>query len=196
MAATEAVFPQIETARLRLRELVADDVDTLFAIHGDAETMRWFGADPLRSRAQAAQLVELFASWRTQTNPGVRWGIERKADGALIGTCGLFKWNAAWRSCSLGYELARDMHGAGYMAEALRGALDWGFEHMALNRVEAMIHPNNAASARVVTKLGFLQEGRLREAGFWNGRHHDLDFFALLRSDWVARSGGALEQGS
>jgi ribosomal-protein-alanine N-acetyltransferase len=114
----------------------------------------------------------------------VRWGIQRRSDASLVGSCGLFKWNRGWRTCTLGYELARPARGAGLMAEALSAALGWGFEAMKLNRIEAQIHPDNAASLKLARGIGFVQEGRAREAGYWQGEHHDLLQFGLLRRDW------------
>jgi ribosomal-protein-alanine N-acetyltransferase len=70
------------------------------------------------------------------------------------------------------------------MREALTVALDWGFEHMALNRIEAQVHSDNAASLKSVEKLGFVLEGRIRQAGFWLGQYHDLLQYGLLRSDY------------
>ena len=55
---------------------------------------------------------------------------------------------------------------------------------MQLHRIEAQIHPENAASLKLARGLGFVQEGRAREAGFWQGQHHDLLQFGLLRQDW------------
>jgi len=180
-------FPTLETERLRLREIVAADAPTLFAIHSDVAAMRWFGTDPLTELAQAEKLVETFASWRKLPNPGVRWGIETRADGRLVGTCGLFKWNRGWQSCSLGYELAAGAQGRGLMKEALAAALAWGFVQMALHRVEAQIHPDNAASIVLVRGLGFVEEGCGREAGFWLGEHQDLLQFGLLRREFAAQ---------
>ena len=71
------------------------------------------------------------------------------------------------------------------MSEALSAALAWGFEQMMLNRIEAQIHPDNAASLKLARELGFVQEGRAREAGYWKGQHHDLLQFSLLRKDWA-----------
>ncbi|HEX2010638.1 MAG TPA: GNAT family protein, partial [Roseateles sp.] len=180
--AEPASFPILTSARLRLRELLPGDAPALFEIHGDAEAMRWFGSDPLRSLAEAERMVEVFAGWRRLPNPGTRWGLERLSDGALIGSCGLFNWNRAWRRCTLGYELARAAQGQGLMAEALRAVLAWGFDPvrgMGLNRVEAMIHPNNLSSLHLVEGLGFRREGLLREVAFWGGRHEDLEMHAL-----------------
>lgn len=178
-------FPTLETSRLLLRELVADDAPALFAIHGDAKAMRWFGADPMIDVRQAQRLIEIFSGWRELPNPGVRWGLQNKNDERLIGSCGLFKWNRGWQTCTLGYELAQSARGAGLMTEALSAALNWGFEQMKLNRIEAQIHPDNAASLKLARGLGFVQEGRAREAGFWQGAHHDLLQFGLLRRDWM-----------
>ena len=182
-------FPTLQTERLLLRELGPADAPALFEIHGNAQAMRWFGSDPLRSLAEAEQLVEVFAAWRRLPNPGTRWGLERRADGALLGSCGLFQWNRAWRRCTLGYELAPAAQGQGLMAEALHAVLAWGFDPdagMGLNRVEAMIHPHNKPSLRLVERLGFRREGLLREVAFWGGRHEDLEMHALLTRDHAA----------
>ncbi|QJI37166.1 GNAT family N-acetyltransferase [Pseudomonas sp. ADAK13] len=176
-------FPLIKTERLRLRELTPQDAAVLFAIHGDAEAMKWFGTDPLTEPRQAEQLIELFASWRTSANPGVRWGIEDTATAALIGTCGFFKWNRGWRSCAIGFELAPSAQGRGLMKEAVYAAVQWAFQHMALNRIEALVHPDNTPSLNLLEKAGFVREGTLRQAGYWNGSHQDLVQLSLLRGE-------------
>lgn len=62
-------FPTLRTQRLHLRELVASDAPAVFAIHSDADSMRWFGSDPMTDLSQAQALIETFAHWRTQPNP-------------------------------------------------------------------------------------------------------------------------------
>ncbi|RUL75981.1 GNAT family N-acetyltransferase [Dyella choica] len=178
-------FPILGTERLLLREIVASDAPDVFAIYSDSLAMRWFGSDPLTSMEEAQKLIEAFARWRQLPSPGTRWGIQRKADRRFLGSCGLFKWNRAWKSCVIGYELASFAQGEGFMFEALSAILNWGFENMGLNRVEAQIHPENDASLRLLSRLGFVREGCMREAGFWHGSHHDLQQVALLRRDFM-----------
>ncbi|MDK2125197.1 GNAT family N-acetyltransferase [Parachitinimonas caeni] len=185
MIEADSPFPTLHTPRLHLREMIESDAETLLAIHGDTETMQWFGTDPLTELAQAQKLVQTFAGWRKLPNPGTRWGIEDVVRGQLLGSCGLFKWDKGWRCCSLGYELARNAQGKGYMREALIAILDWGFHNMALNRIQAQVHPENIASIKLLGILGFAEEGRLREAGYWNGRYHDLLQFGLLARDFT-----------
>ncbi len=182
-----ALFPQLLTQRLRLREAVAADAPALFAIHGDHEAMRWFGSDPPADLASAGKIIENFNAMRQLPAPGIRWAIEtRDGDGTLIGTCGLFRWNRGWRVCLTGYELAREMQGRGYMREALRAAYAWGFETMALDRIEAQVHPDNAPSLALLKSLGFVEEGLLREAGLWMGQRWDLVQLGLLRREFEA----------
>lgn len=181
-------FPALATERLWLREIVDADAPALFAIHGNAQVMRWFGSDPLADETAALMLVRTFAGWRKLVNPGTRWGLQLKAQGGLIGSCGLFSWNRQWRKCTVGYELAPAATGQGLMTEALRAILNWGFTQMQVNRIDAQIHPENARSIRLAVKLGFAEEGRLREIAYWGGQHHDMLQFSLLRRDW--RGGG------
>ncbi|MGC5700765.1 GNAT family N-acetyltransferase [Pseudomonas sp. NFXW11] len=180
-------FPVLRTPRLILRELGPADVPALFAIHSDAQAMQWFGTEPITDYQQAEQLLALFASWRTLANPGTRWGIERHDQPGLLGTCGLFKWHRQWRSCAVGFELAKSAQGQGLMGEALQAIVGWGFAHMALNRIEAQVHPQNLASLKLLERQGFVREGVARQAGYWLGAHHDLVQYSLLRAEFCAR---------
>ena len=180
-------FPSLSTKRLQLREIVASDAPALLAIHGDREAMKWFGTDPLTDLEAADKVIAGFANLRQQPSPGVRWGIVR-ADargGALLGTCGLFRWNRGWRTCLTGYELARHAQGQGYMTEALRAIFAWAFETMAVERIEAQVHPLNAPSLVLLKRLGFVEEGLLREAGYWMGERRDLVQLGLLQREFV-----------
>ncbi|HSI52189.1 MAG TPA: GNAT family protein [Ideonella sp.] len=185
-------FPTLQTPRLRLRELLPADAPAFFDIHRDADAMRWFGTDPLTELAEAEQVIEGFRTSREARQPGIRWGLQQLSDDQLLGSCGLFRWNRGWRSCGLGYELAPAAQGQGLMREALQAVLGWGFEHWALNRVEAQVHPANQASLGLLQRLGFQREGRMRQAGFWQGAHRDLLLFSLLREDWDAKRGARL----
>ena len=178
-------FPLLDTPRLHLREIALSDADALFAIHSDAPTMRWFGSDPLTHRDQAEQMAILFAGWYA-AGTGIRWGIQRRDDARLIGTCGFFRWNKNWHCCLIGCELAVAMQGQGYMREALTAILAYGFQRMALHRIQAETHRANANSIALLNRLGFQLEGVHREQGYWNGEFHDLNCYALLAPTWNA----------
>jgi [ribosomal protein S5]-alanine N-acetyltransferase len=177
-------FPTLQTERLRLREIRHADAPTLLAILSHAQIMRWVGVDALKDLEAAHQLVSRFLAARVAPVPSTRWALERCADGQLLGTCGVFNWDKNWHKCMLGYEMHPDAQGQGFMQEALNAVLAWAFEHMALHRVEALIHPDNQASLKLAKRLGFQTEGLLREVGFWNNTHHDLVQHGLLRREF------------
>lgn len=184
----EGAFPSLSTKRLQLREIVASDAPALLAIHSDREAMKWFGTDPLANLEAAERVIAGFANMRGVPGTGVRWGIvhaDPGKGGALLGTCGVFRWNRGWRTCLTGYELARHAQGRGYMTEALRAIFGWAFAAMDVDRIEAQVHPDNAPSIALLERLGFVEEGLLREAGYWLEKRHDLVQLGLLRREFV-----------
>lgn len=181
-------FPELNTQHLVLREIADTDAADLLSIHGDAEHMKWFGSDPLKDIEGAQRLVQMFAKWREEPASGTRWGIQLRDTPGLIGTCGLFRWNRNWRTCVVGYEISPLHQGRGYMKEALAAVISWGFREMQLNRMEAQVHPDNRASLALLARFGFVEEGRLREVGYWGGSHHDLMLHALLKREWSGDS--------
>lgn len=177
-------MPRLETDRLVLREFDSDsDTDALFALFADTEVARFTDTGPFTDRAEAVEVAawigEIFGE-----RVGLRWAITLKSDeSALIGTAGFNHWDRPNSLAEIGYDLMRDHWGKGLMTEALSSVVEFGFEAMALNRIEADITVGNAASAAVLEKLGFRREGLFRQRSFWKGSHHDLWFYGLLRSD-------------
>lgn len=173
-------FPELWTDRLVLREIVPSDADAIFRIFGDPEVMRLSGSDPLPDINAAKALIDYFANGRTLPSPDIRWGIQLKDSSELIGTCGFFAWNRGWRKCMLGYELNVAWQMKGFMSEALGMILDWGFLEMSLHKVEAQVHPDNIPSIKMLSSLGFVHEGTLREGAHWGGNVHDMAQFGLI----------------
>lgn len=176
------VFPHIETPRLILRELQREDAGAVFRIFSDPEVMKYYDMDIFTSIEQAEALIER-QRHRFEQKERFRWGIVLKDSAAIIGTGGYVAWNRMWYNAELGYDLARPYWGQGMMSEAVRAMIQFGFEHMSLNRIEAEVMPENSASIRLLHKLGFQQEGVLRERSFWQGAFHDLVMLALLKKE-------------
>ena len=174
-------FPRLETARLLLRKIVPSDAAALYAIFSDDEVTRYYDLGTMTDPADAETMVRRLAA-RTKHGQAMRWGIVRKQDRAFVGTCG-FHFQAAGFKAEIGYDLGREYWHQGYMSEALRAMLAYGFETLQLNRIEALVMPENEASTILLRRLGFSEEGVLREYAFFKGEYHDLRFFSLLRSE-------------
>ena len=180
--------PTLRTTRLRLRPFTNADVDALFALHSSAHVLRYWDAPPWRERARAERFVAACARM-AEDGSGARLAIDRVADNAFIGWCGLTRWNPDFRSASMGYCLDDAAWGHGYATEAGRGLLEWAFDTLDLNRVQAETDTRNVASARVLEKLGFVREGTLREDCIVNGEVSDSWVYGLIRRQWRPTSG-------
>lgn len=178
-------FPILETERLILREIIPSDAEAILRIRGDYEVTKYNSGVPYTSIEQAQDLIAAMAA-AYQDKSEIRWGITFKTDPlTVIGMCGFNYWNRRDARGSVGYDLARIYWGQGIMPEALRAVLQFAFERMGLNRVEADADARNAASARVLMKLGFKREGIQREQFFENGAFQDLALFSLLHREFL-----------
>ena len=105
----------------------------------------------------------------------------------MIGTCCLGDFHEGARRAEIGYDIAQVEWGKGYATEALGGVIDFGFNVMNLNRIEATITPGNNASVRVLTKLNFIQEGIVRERDLIKGKLEDGIIMSILKRDYIER---------
>jgi ribosomal-protein-alanine N-acetyltransferase len=178
------VLDTLDTPRLQLRPLALDDADFIFQHFSDPQVAQYLlDEDALTSGEQAVEIIEFYQN-PADTNYN-RWGIVHKADGVLIGTCGFHKWDTRRHHAEVGYDLGPRYWGRGLMVEALRAALNYGFDRLALNRVEALVYVQNPQSARVLEKLGFKCEGVLRDYFYLHDQYYDHAMYSLLRREWV-----------
>jgi ribosomal-protein-alanine N-acetyltransferase len=180
-------YPRLETARLMLRALRMEDAGFIFKEWSDPVVTYYMrDEEPLKTREQAVEMLRPLQT--PEKMPGFKWwGIELKAEGHLIGTCGYCRWDKQHHRAEIGYDLWPDYWGQGLMPEALQALLQFGFEEMDLNRVEATTHTENERSQRVLAKLGFQREGILREYYCRDGSYNDQVQFSLLRREWRTR---------
>lgn len=179
----------LPTQSLTLRYLSEADLPAIYAIFSHPEVMRYWSYPPWTDPSQAQQwLINVQAGYRTRT--ALQFGIERRTDQALVGTCTLFQFHTASRRAEMGYALGRPYWGVGYMHEALRGLLQYAFQTLDLNRLEADIDPRNRASAKTLERLGFQKEGHLRERWIVNGEVSDTGLYGLLQREWQANATG------
>lgn len=173
--------PTLVTTRLRLRPFADSDADELFALQSDADVLRYWDSPPWTERSRADQFIARCREM-AEEGSGARVAIER--DSVFLGWCTLNSWNPEFRSASLGYCLGKPAWGQGYATEAAGALLGWAFDTLDLNRVQAEADTRNAASGRVLEKLGFRLEGTLREDCIVNGDVSDSWVFGLLRREW------------
>ncbi|GAA1068880.1 GNAT family protein [Kitasatospora nipponensis] len=180
-------------ARLTIREFhhVPRDIDALHAIFGDPVTARYLPFEP-RDREDCADQVALYLE-EAEKDPRTVYRLavtltEQGEDAVPIGNAVLGIEGAdSQRAAFLGYALRRDAWGLGYATEIAGLLCGFGFDTLGLHRLAARLDPENLASARVLRKLGFQLEGRIRHDLYLRERWYDALQYSLLEDEWRAR---------
>lgn len=172
-------FPTLHTERLSLIEIQQGHLSDIFKLFGDEEVTQFYNLLPLKEKQEGQKLLDWFQS-RYQESLGIRWGIALKGKSNIIGTVGFNNYTKNHRA-NLGYDLQKEYWNNGYITEALKAIIDFGFNNLEINRIEAEVMQGNIASEKVLEKLGFKNEGILRQWMYWNGNHYDMTMFSLLK---------------
>ena len=179
--------PVLATARLRLRPFTHDDAAPLFRVFSDEQVVRFWSVGAWTDIAQAEKMIE--EALLAYREGGLsRYAIALADTDELIGICNLRGFFEQNRRCELGYALGSAHWGHGYGFEALEALLGHAFAALDMNRIEADIDPRNDASARLLERLGFRQEGYMPERWFVHGEYADTAFYGLLRRYWDERA--------
>jgi len=150
------------TARLALHQFAAADAAGFFALNNDPEVMRYTGDEPFADEAAARAFLLAYDHY-ARYGYG-RWSLYRRETGEYAGFCGL-KYTPEKDEVDLGFRLMRRYWGQGLATEAARAALRLGFERYDLTRIVGRAMAANAASQRVLVKVGMVPVGRFQEAG-------------------------------
>jgi len=153
---------ELPTARLLLRRWRAGDREPLAAIGADVRVMRHIGSGVLDRAGSDALVARLEREWRERGH-GV-WALERRADGALLGFCGLTAPAFAIgglggeRAVEIGWRLRHDAWGHGYAFEASTAAVGVAWR-IGLRRLVCLVHPENERSLALAERLGMRVAG-------------------------------------
>jgi len=177
-------IPVFETDHLILRPLRESDFADYFEYAQDpavASSGMWQPyASEEDARADFDHLLTLYPlglMW---------WALEAKANGKMIGRCQLDRYDPNEARAEISYALHQGYWGHGFMGEAAERVARYGFEDLKLNRLSATVFPDNAASIRILEKLGMIREGCLRQYRATRGAPEDVLLYAALRSEWQA----------
>lgn len=171
----------ISTSRLLLRERTMERLAEVFA-KPEAEQLAFFG---YTEASQMQRDREMFATGWTNYKMDQCWyDLVLPETNECIGAAGYHLWFPDHARAEIGYYTFEPHRRKGYMKEALTAIIEFGFDSLKLNRIEACVGPNNDLSIGIVTSYGFVREGWLREHYHTNGRAEDSIIYALLRSDY------------
>ena len=177
-------FPILKTARLCLREITEKDVNEVFSLRSDAELMKYIPR-PLACNIQDAMEHIEMISTIVSKNEGISWAITELNHDKLIGIIGFYRLKPENFRGELGYMILKDFQNKGYITQAVTKSLDYAFNTIGFNSIEAVIDPENVPSERVLLKTGFRKEGHIRENVCWDGKFLDSVVFSILKNDFL-----------
>lgn len=182
------------TERLALRPATLDDVDAIHVYRGLPEVARHLSHDVLSRDEVAARVADRIERATLEAQRPCLWlVVEEREAGGIVGDAMLSlktsdnisavptdEWEGA-----IGYAFDPRVHGRGYATEAARELLRIGFELLGLRRISAEAYAENAASNRVLAKIGMRLEARILEQSLGKeGRWLDDNRWAILRREW------------
>ncbi len=172
-------FPTLETERLLLRRLELEDAPLVYHYMTEREIAANTMLIPYPYPSGAAE------DWisATQRSDDFSFAVTRKSDNLFLGACGIGS-DLFHKRAEVGYWLGKPHWGQGYMSEAVRRVIQFGFEELDLNRIQATYFTYNQASRRVMEKAGMIYEGTLRNYVLKWGDFMDMGMCSILRSEW------------
>lgn len=172
-------FPEIETARLRLRAVTEDDYEMVYVLRSDPEMMRYIPRPLCADYRDALKLIRTMKE-NHEKQESLNWVITLKDSDELIGTVGYVRIKAEHNRAELGYMIHSREQGKGYMKEAIAAVIHYGFKTMGLHSIEAVIDPGNVASEKILQHFGFEKEGHFKENFLFEGKYLDSVCYTLF----------------
>jgi RimJ/RimL family protein N-acetyltransferase len=172
---------------VRLRPYEMADLDRVCVWVNDPEVATYMGGGLRYPMSRAEEEDWLTGALRRTKPPEISFAIETLAEARHIGSVGLHEVKAEDRKAILGIMIGeKDCWSQGYGTDAILTVLRFAFDEMNLNRVELVVHDDNARAIACYRKCGFVEEGRLRQDRYKHGGYHDTLVMGVLADEFRA----------
>lgn len=178
----------VKTDRLYLRPFVETDLDAMHSYHQLPEVARFLMWPP-RSREETARSLRYRIEHPSLEREGdvLVLAVEHQESGALLGEVNLGWRSEENRTAEFGFVFDPNHHGRGYAGEAAVEMLRLGFDEMGLHRIIGRADARNAASGKLMARLGLRKEAHFVKNELVKGEWADEVVYAMLAAEWAAR---------
>ena len=149
-----APFPILKTERLTLRQLVINDEQEIFTLRSDSEINKYLDRQLSNTIKDARNFINK-VNENIDKNDSLYWAITLSDKNKLIGTICLFGFSNDNYKCEIGYELLTNFQGQGIMKEAVEKVIDYAFNTIKVQKIEAFLHRDNQNSIKLLEKFSF-----------------------------------------
>lgn len=168
--------------RVTLRALRRSDTEILHGYWSDLDVATRASNRPPRTHTVEATQA-MFDDFAKQDDM-VRFVIEIEDE--VVGDCSMHDIDTHNKACEVGIAIGRPHWSKGYGQEALRLLVDFAFKHHNMNRVALEVLADDPRAVGCYRKVGFVEEGRLRQRDWRDGAYHDVLIMGILRDEWAA----------
>lgn len=147
-------FPILKTERLTLRQLFINDDKEIFTLRSDREVNKYLSR-PLSNNIEDARNFIQKVNDNIDKNVSLYWAVTFNDSNTFVGTICLYEFSSEYDNCEIGYELLTSFEGQGIMKEAAEIVIDYAFNKMNVQKMEAFLHRDNRRSINLLEKLLF-----------------------------------------
>ena len=171
-------FPEIRTENLILRKLRINDLQDLYEMRKDPRMNLYVDNTIDNNINETLEYLEKM-NRGVEAGKWIIWGLELKSEVRLIGSISIWNFKTADVSGELGYGLDFRYQGKGYMTEALKAVVDYGFKTLKLKSLFAYTEIRNQPSISLLERCGFKKTGEIEEKGFITNRDYVMAIYKL-----------------
>lgn len=183
-----AFAKSVTTERLILREFQLTDRSVLHEYASDKDLVKYMPWGPNNDKETNDFFTRNFKLQTENPRKTYDFAIVEKSTGDFLGSGGIILRAPKSEFANIGYILKRSAHGKGYATEMAKALLKFGFENLKLHRMAATCDSENAASYRVMEKIGMNREGLLREDMLMKGRIRSTFVYSILAREYFSKS--------
>ena len=176
------IFPTIKTEKLLLRQFVDSDINNIFIGLSHPQIIKYYGIS-YDSLEGAKEQLKFFKELE-QNETGIWWAVCSTDNTLFYGAGGLNNLSKVHKKAEIGFWLLPEFWRQGIMTEAMLLISNYGFNELALHRIEGFVETENQSCKTAVAKLGFRHEGTMVDCEIKNGKFISLDIYAKLNTDF------------
>jgi ribosomal-protein-alanine N-acetyltransferase len=173
---------ELETQDFHLRPSAITDVEAMFTMLSDPESMKYWSDPPISSMEEAVKVLMEDLDSDAKGN-SMCWAVTRKGETEMIGKVILFQFSQKNGRAEIGYLLDRKYWRQGVMKQALGAVIEFAFNRLDLHRIEADVDSENMPSIGLLENLGFEREGLFRDRWRVYGEWQDSVMLALIKQE-------------
>lgn len=178
------MFNKEDKSKIKLKLIEMKHAEEVFkSIDTNREHLRPYlpWVDSTRTLSDTKEFIK-YSKKQYVNNKGFDAGIWY--EGKYVGMIGFHSLNRRTNSISIGYWLDKDYTGKGIVSYACKKFIKYAFDILKMNRVEITCAEDNVKSRAIPERLGFIEEGKVRDGEMRDGRYVDLVIYGLLKREW------------